>query len=361
MSGRPEANGTKGPLTRRQLLGAAAAGTGSLLLAGSGLGRTWASTTSGGRSAVAAPSTLPAPEAAGIDHIVVVIMENRSFDHFLGWLPGADGRQAGLTYPDRAGCAHPTHHLTDVPGLRLQRPRPLLRGRPRRATTAARATAGCGPAPTTSFSIGYYERVGPGLLRARRAGTGRSATTTSRRSMAPTYPNRFFLHAAQTDRTDDTHDVSTLPTIWDPLAGQGRAANLLLHRRAVHSRCGARNTCRDLASPFATVLDRLRERARCRRCPTSIPASTTRAAERPGTTTRTPTSASARRSSNQVYQAVDLQPALGAHRPRHHLRRVGRLLRPRARRRWRPTPTPDQRAARLPGTDVRDQPARPPR
>jgi len=24
-------------------------------------------------------------------------MENRSFDHFLGWVPGADGKQAGLS------------------------------------------------------------------------------------------------------------------------------------------------------------------------------------------------------------------------------------------------------------------------
>src|SRR5262245_54915989 len=39
----------------------------------------------------------------GIEHVVLVMMENRSFDHFLGWLPGADGRQMGLSYPDRAG------------------------------------------------------------------------------------------------------------------------------------------------------------------------------------------------------------------------------------------------------------------
>src|ERR1043166_1417661 len=32
-------------------------------------------------------STLPPPAASGINHIVVVMMENRSFDHFLGWLP----------------------------------------------------------------------------------------------------------------------------------------------------------------------------------------------------------------------------------------------------------------------------------
>src|SRR2546423_14187588 len=46
---------------------------------------------------------LPAPEASGIEHIVLVMMENRSFDHFLGWLPGANGRQAGLLFTDRDG------------------------------------------------------------------------------------------------------------------------------------------------------------------------------------------------------------------------------------------------------------------
>ena len=49
-----------------------------------------------------APS-LPSPESSGVEHIVVVTMENRSFDHFLGWLPNADGRQAGLLYTDRNG------------------------------------------------------------------------------------------------------------------------------------------------------------------------------------------------------------------------------------------------------------------
>jgi phospholipase C len=39
---------------------------------------------------------LPIPAESGIDHVVLVLMENRSFDHFLGWLPGAHERQAGL-------------------------------------------------------------------------------------------------------------------------------------------------------------------------------------------------------------------------------------------------------------------------
>lgn len=37
----------------------------------------------------------PRPRSA-IQHVVVVMMENRSFDHLLGWLPNADGAQAGL-------------------------------------------------------------------------------------------------------------------------------------------------------------------------------------------------------------------------------------------------------------------------
>jgi phospholipase C len=40
------------------------------------------------------------------------MMENRSFDHFLGWLPNANGKQAGLTYVDSAGVSHATHSLS---------------------------------------------------------------------------------------------------------------------------------------------------------------------------------------------------------------------------------------------------------
>ena len=46
-------------------------------------------------------AALPNPADSGIDHIEVVTMENRSLDHFMGWLPNAGGKQAGLTYVDR--------------------------------------------------------------------------------------------------------------------------------------------------------------------------------------------------------------------------------------------------------------------
>ena len=42
-----------------------------------------------GKDALVQASSSPNPSQSGIEHIVVVMMENRSFDHLLGWFPGA--------------------------------------------------------------------------------------------------------------------------------------------------------------------------------------------------------------------------------------------------------------------------------
>ncbi|MET0167045.1 MAG: alkaline phosphatase family protein [Vicinamibacterales bacterium] len=42
--------------------------------------------------------------------------------------------------------------------------------------------------------------------------------------LAETYPNRIFMHAAQTDRLTNTLTISTLPTIWDRLKAKGVSA-----------------------------------------------------------------------------------------------------------------------------------------
>jgi len=51
--------------------------------------------------------SLPPRATARIEHIVVVMLENRSFDHRRGWLPTADARQTALSYPDEQGNRHP--------------------------------------------------------------------------------------------------------------------------------------------------------------------------------------------------------------------------------------------------------------
>ena len=66
---------------------------------------------------------LPKPGDAPFDTVVVLMMENRSFDHLLGWLPGANGRQAGLSYADESGVTHPTWPVApDYQGCQYQDP-----------------------------------------------------------------------------------------------------------------------------------------------------------------------------------------------------------------------------------------------
>src|SRR5919204_531916 len=47
-----------------------------------------------------------------IKHVVIIMQENRSFDHYFGTYPGADGIPPGICVPDpRGGCVRP-YHLT---------------------------------------------------------------------------------------------------------------------------------------------------------------------------------------------------------------------------------------------------------
>jgi phospholipase C len=66
---------------------------------------------------------LPSPRNMPIDTFVVLMMENRSFDHYFGWHPNADARNAGLSYPDANGNPVGTHRLTpDFQGCAFRDP-----------------------------------------------------------------------------------------------------------------------------------------------------------------------------------------------------------------------------------------------
>jgi phospholipase C len=176
------------------------------------------------------PPPLPPPAASGLDHVVLVMMENRSFDHFLGWLAGADGRQAGRFYADSTGTVHPTHELApDFQGCSSLDPGHsygdgrvqyhggasdgwLLDGSDASATNPAQAN--------DTFAVGYYTPADLAFF-----GSAAPLWTVGDRYfagiMAETYPNRFMQHAAATDRLVNTMATSSLPTIWDRLAQAG--------------------------------------------------------------------------------------------------------------------------------------------
>jgi phospholipase C len=164
-------------------------------------------------------TTLTSPGASGIEHIVVVMMENRSFDHMLGWLPGANGKQAGLSYTDSAGESHPTYHLTTFTGSSHPDPDHTYPGG-RSEYNGGMMDGWLRTTTNDAFCIGYYEEADLPVLSA----LARNFTTLDNyfsSIMAPTYPNRIFQHAGQTDRLSNTSAISTLPTIWDSLAKAG--------------------------------------------------------------------------------------------------------------------------------------------
>ena len=163
--------------------------------------------------------TLPAPDASGIDHIIVVMMENRSFDHFVGWMPGADGKQGGLRYTDRYGIPHSTYHLTDFQGCGHPDPDHSYEGG-RIQYNGGKNDGWLRAGENDEFAIGYYDSTDLDFWRQ----AGPDWTVCDRyfaATMAETYPNRFYQHAAATDRIHNSTVTSTLPTIWDQLATAG--------------------------------------------------------------------------------------------------------------------------------------------
>jgi phospholipase C len=201
-------------LTRRRFLQGAATAAGSAMLLS-------------GQRSDASLLDLPRPELSGIQHIVVVMMENRSFDHLLGWLPGADGRQAGLSYPDAGGVLHPTFPLASTIGYQgCSNLDPDHSWEGGRIQYDNGAMDGWLRANSDLFSIGYYERADRPFFNELAA----SYTTLDRchsSILAETFPNRFFAHAAQTPTLHSVGtgtvitDPQTIPTIWDRLAAAG--------------------------------------------------------------------------------------------------------------------------------------------
>ena len=202
-----------------------------------------------------------APASSGIEHVVVVMMENRSFDHMLGWLDGADGRQAGLRYPDRNGQLQKTQPLApDFQGCGAPGSRSFLRGRARRIRRG-RVRRMAARRQNDSYAIGYYRNRDLAFF-------GRAApqwTAVDRyfaAIMSETFPNRIYQHAAQTDRLTNTFDISVLPTIWDRLARSG-SRGVTTSATCRSWRCGAPSTCRSaVRSPRSS---RTRWRATCPR------------------------------------------------------------------------------------------------
>ena len=268
----------------------------------------------------------PPPAKSGIEHVIVVMMENRSFDHFLGWLPHADGKQAGLSYADPQGTPQSTFHQTQFNGCGFTDPDHSYAGG-RLQYNDGKMDGFLSDTANDTFAISYYTaKDRPFMSRLAQAYTTCDRYFCS--ILGPTYPNRFFQHAAQTDRLDDALTKSHPPHHLGPAQPPGRPdGSLLLQRRAVRRPLGRhllvhlvpvlRHSSRDAAAgtlPNVSYLD---------------PKFAGEADRDLGR--RSPTGRHPRRRRLLVagLPRRGLGTGLGQDRARHQLRRMGRLLRPR--------------------------------
>ena len=146
-----------------------------------------------------------------INHVIVIMQENRSFDHYLGRLVAQGYYKRRLHAP-----AAPASHSDEIDARRrLVEPRRRRRHRrpaPRRRVLLRRRTT-AGPTCTTTTTTARTTTSSPRTIptgsgrsstrttpsspsTTRSRAPSRSAIATSARCLTSTWPNRFFLMAA---------------------------------------------------------------------------------------------------------------------------------------------------------------------
>ncbi len=209
----PSSNQPFDPSRRRLLTGMAAAGAAGIAASCS--------------SSSAPLPPLPAPQDSGIDHIVVVMMENRSFDSVLGWVPGANGVQEGLSFVDKAGNRQQSFRLPTstygFQGCGYADPDHSYQGA-RTQLNGGSMDGFLKTQPDTDlFPIGYYTRDDVKFF----AGCADHWTICDAYHcgiLSCTLPNRMYMHTGQTDRITNSFNLCYLPTIWDSLLAKGVSA-----------------------------------------------------------------------------------------------------------------------------------------
>ncbi|NKF22798.1 alkaline phosphatase family protein [Solimonas marina] len=202
-------------LARRKLLaGIAAASVGGAGLAACG--------SSSSPDASAVTQVLPDPESSGIDHIVVVMMENRSFDHYFSWVSGATtANMAKLALKDSDGNTVSSRKLTDYQNCSLADPDHSYDGGRTHYNDGAMDGFLLTQPVGDDFPVGYYLADDLPFYK----GVVANWTLCDHYFsgiLSSTYPNRMYMHGGQTDRNDNSVKPYSLTSVWDALGSVGR-------------------------------------------------------------------------------------------------------------------------------------------
>lgn len=162
-------------------------------------------------------SRAASPSEAPVDTIVVVMLENRSFDHHFGLLPSVDGLAGkALTNPNAEGEPVKIHHLDDACT----------------ETDPDHSFEGSHEQWNMGRNDGFVKRSGAVAMGYREPLDVPFTTALAREFavcdrwfcsvLGPTYPNRHYLHSATSDgRTSNELVPFDKPAIWDRLDEAG--------------------------------------------------------------------------------------------------------------------------------------------
>jgi phospholipase C len=178
-----------------------------------------------GKNALAAG--LPTPSNMPIDHFVVLMMENRSFDHYFGWLPNADGvQQRSYPDPDNGGTLVSTRHASTLGQGEWQgcgHPDPDHSWGGGRAQLGSslndprKEPDGFLEGDNDEFALCYYDEGDLGFIHA----AGKQFTVYDRfhcSLMGPTWPNRYYNWSAQSGgKRDNSPPAQTAGNQWETL------------------------------------------------------------------------------------------------------------------------------------------------
>ena len=178
--------------------------------------------------AAARTSGMPAARNVPIDHFVVLMMENRSFDHYFGWVTGADASQQ-QSYTDPAGNSVPTRHFSTLGSGGVEykgcgHPDPGHGWDSGRAQLLGGFLAkGSG---NDEFALTYFNSGELGFIHdAARAYTLYDGFFCS--LLASTWPNRYYKWSAQSGglKTNDP-PLGTPGNQWETIFDRGLAKGL---------------------------------------------------------------------------------------------------------------------------------------
>ena len=176
--------------------------------------------------AAARSSGLPSPRNVPIDHFVVLMMENRSFDHYFGWVAEADGIQ-NQSFTDPTGQSVPTRHFSTLGSGGMEykgcgHPDPGHGWDSGRAQLLGGFLAdGSG---NDEFALTYFNGGELGFIH----DAARSYTLYDRffcSLLASTWPNRYYKWSAQSGGLKNNDPpAGTLGNQWETIFDRGSGA-----------------------------------------------------------------------------------------------------------------------------------------